>query len=48
MWHLRGKREIYRIFVEKPKERDLLEGVAVNWSIILKWITSETGRKGMD
>jgi hypothetical protein len=33
--------------VEKPKERDRLEDIVVNGSTILKWIISETGRKGM-
>jgi hypothetical protein len=51
MWHVRGKKEIHNIqvfFVEKPKEREHLEHIGVNENIILKWILSEIGRKGID
>jgi hypothetical protein len=50
MWHveIKEKYTIYRIFGEKPKERDHLEDIGVNGSRVLKWIISGTGREGMD
>jgi hypothetical protein len=47
-YEIKVKYIIYRIFVEKPKERDHLEDIGMNGSIILKWVLSEIGRKGMD
>jgi hypothetical protein len=38
---MRERRGVYRVLVEKPEERDHLEGPGIVWRIILRWIFRE-------
>jgi hypothetical protein len=35
---IREKRNMYRLLVGRPEEREHLEDQSINWCIILRWI----------
>jgi hypothetical protein len=37
IWHAEERRNSYRLFVGKPKERDHTEDLDIHGKIILKW-----------